>query len=196
MNNAAAPHDLPWSPTIGQTALYVIASTAERVLCADKTRAEYRSLWTADGRLLAQSGPSLTLAGIPFSPRGRRWREAPDEGATLDAIERLTLEALARAPITCFALATATGRDPDKTFLALLSLAKRGHAARGPAGDATPRSWSLTPSGAEALRASQPPAAPIAAAPVIASHSPSKNGRPGERPLAKPSTPPTQLALF
>ena len=196
MNNAAAPHDLPWSPTIGQTALYVIASTAERVLCADKTRAEYRSLWTADGRLLAQSGPSLTLAGIPFSPRGRRWREAPDEGATLDAIERLTLEALARAPATCFAVATTTGRAPDKTFLALLALAQRGHAAQGPADGMTPRSWSLTPSGAEALRTSQPPAAPIVAPPVMASHSPSKDGRPGKRPMAKPSTKPTQMSLF
>ena len=183
------PRDLPWSPATGQTALRVIAETAERVLCADKTRSEYRSLWTADGALLAVSGASLTLDGLAARPATK----APPAAAAqipalapLDAIERATLEALVRAPAGCLALASALQRAADKTFLALLALSMRGYAVAGLAEDGKPRAWSLTPAGAEALdatRARTPAAAPIAAAAVVAR-------------AAKQSSQPTQMSLF
>lgn len=182
------PHDLPWSPATGQTALRVIAETAERVLCADKTRSEYRSLWTADGALLAVSGASLTLDGLAARPAAK----APPAAAVaqipalapLDAIERATLEALVRAPAGCLALANNIGRPADKTFLALLALARRGYAAAGPADGATPRLWSATPSGAESLRTSKPAAAPApVAAPIVAI-------------APKHPAPPSQMSLF
>lgn len=173
------PHDLPWAPAIGQTALYVVASNAERVLCADKARAEFRTLWTADGQLIAQSGPSLTLAGVSPAPR----RPAP-ACVPLDADQRLTLEALARAPADCLALANNIGRPADKIFLALLALARRGYAAAGPADGATPRLWRSTPSAAEVLRAAIPAAAPApVAAPIVAI-------------APKHPAPPSQMSLF
>jgi len=187
------PRDLPWSPATGQTSLRVIAETAERVLCADKTRSEYRSLWTADGALLAVSGASLTLDGLAARPATKAPPAAAAAAqipalAPLDAIERATLEALERAPADCLALASAIERAADKTFLALLALSKRGYAVAGPAEAGKPRAWSLTPAGAEALdatRARTPAAAPIAAAAVAV-----------VARAAKQSSQPTQMSLF
>jgi len=178
------PRDLPWSPLVGQTALRVIASNAERVLCCDKTRSEIRTLWTADGRLLAVSGPSLTLAGLAARPAPTPANAAPVE--TFDATERATLEALARAPADCLTIASEIKREADKTFLALLALSRRGHAVTGPTDGAKPRAWSLTPSGAAALRVLR--AAPRATAPIAT---------PTAQACAPaPLSQPTQMSLF
>jgi hypothetical protein len=180
------PRDLPWSPLAGQTALRVISSNAERVLCADKTRAEIRTLWTADGRLLAVSGPSLTLDGIATKPAPTPSPIIFAAVETFDAAEAATLEALERAPADCLTIAREIEREADKTFLALLALSRRGHAVTGPTDGAKPRAWSLTTSGAAALRVLR--AAPRAAAPIAT---------PTAQACAPaPLSQPTQMSLF
>ena len=171
--------DLPWAPLAGQTALRVVASNAERTLCEDKSRPEIRTLWTAEGRLLAVSGAHLTLAGVAAPVEARAAETRP-----LDEVELATLKALDRSEaLNCLALAEAIARGPDKALIALLALRQRGLVADQSPGEAKPRAWSLTAQGAEALGAATPATAKIAPAPVIAS-------------AAKPSRPPAQMSLF
>jgi hypothetical protein len=83
--------DLPWSPRLGKTALRLVASAGDRVLCQDSAQ-PIRTLWTADGRLVAIGGEALRLDGTPRtappaaahpSPlAGEGGAKAPDEGAS------------------------------------------------------------------------------------------------------------------
>jgi hypothetical protein len=164
--------DLPWSPRIGKTALQIVASGGDRVLCQDMTQ-PIRTLWTHEGRLVAIGGEALRLEGTP--------RAAP--AAPIDAAERAALLMLDAQPgATLAEIADYAAIQPDKALVRMLALAARGLVSAS--GDA-PRRWRLTPDGETALGASAPtPPAPIPEAIIT-----NETTRP-------PAAQPQQMTLF